>query len=403
MLLPAMFIFERESFMSHRAFCAALCAAVLMSGCAPEAVSPASSGFVSMQTQNYKTLSVPHNPAYSYLYTADEFSVYDCKKGLSDAQGNVIFDIVYDAIGVTANGYFVLHQNESDPYTVVDQSGKVLGTYSFISCHDLLNGNSFEYEATFSNAEPHAPYIAQIEKTDGSRDYWLLDENFNRIDQTPYEEMGFLWDEFTVRIGAARDGMRYELSADGTVLLREEPYLQTFFDGAFTVFSYCRSAFGEYYAYGVQNAAGERIIEPVHSRIDIPLKNRFVLYDGHEQSIGGSTATLTDADGNILSRAYHKIWFYSTANGVVGIGQRLGEFAERSAYDSNGNELTDAGFWFIDTDGHPISDRYENIWNTEEYGWKYLSEALGATLFVTDEDGNERTVPAENFTCTPTS
>ncbi|MBQ3140628.1 MAG: hypothetical protein IJC25_01545 [Clostridia bacterium] len=383
--------------MKIRSICTALCAMLLLGGCAPQAPSSAPSAFVSMQTQDYKVHPVPHNPAYSYLYTADQFSVYDCKKGLADAQGNVIFDIVYDAIGVTKNGIFILLENEGDLYTVVDRTGKELGRYTFISCHNLLDGNSFEYEATFSNAEPHAPYIAQLERSDGERDYWLLDENFNRLNSSPYEDMGFLWDETGTRLGAAVGGVRYELSADGEILTAEQPYSQMYFNGKYTVFSYCRSAFGEYYSHGVKAADGSVIIAPDYSRIEIPLEHRFVLYEGHEQSIGGSTATLTDSTGKVLTRAFHKIRLYQTENGVVGIGQRLGELAERPAYDADGNELTDAGFWFIDADGNPVSQRYETIWNAEEYGWKHLSDMLGDTLFAVDGNGNEITLQVSDL------
>lgn len=145
--------------------------------------------------------------------------------------------------------------------------------------------------------------------------------------------------------------------------------------------------------YGLNDSAGNAVLEPIYVRIFVPFEDRFVLYEGGF----GMLTSAGEGQNRIVDSSKNTIAVYTTANFNVfsdgsyfGIGSVAPE-PVAECYDSFGI-INESGYWFIDKDGNRISKRFEYI---------PVASSSDEILSATDENGNAVEIKISDYICRP--
>jgi len=283
--------------------------------------------------------------------------------GLMDRDRREILPAAYLEIGVAENG-IVFARSEQDgvqTYRVFTAEGEQIGRdYTFIECTSPgKDGVWVDREATFAEMPPVPPYIASIDNDDGTRSFWLLDENGLPTEAKPYDDMA-LYDDGS--LAKCRDGVLYQQAADGTVTRSGDEMVQTFFDGKYQVKDYYSGTY--VLLFSLWGSDGRQIAPPEYSSIDVPFEDRYVLYKGSHQFLGGEQAFLYDDTGRLLASNSNYFSFYIQPDGsYIGIsyvGNPYDGYVEAQILDEAGNPEPQ-GAYFVDKNGTRQSERYQYL------------------------------------------
>lgn len=342
----------------------------------------------------YYSTDLSYTDEYYLIHNTPNCDYDTTLVGLADKSGKVIFGIEYRGIGVTENGYFILRKPDAqqfhgDVYIIIGADGHEVGRYSWLSCQSINeNGAEAYYEASFPDAQPIAPYKASNDLSDGTEEYWLLDENFQPLGER-YDSLELFED----RVGATRNGALYQLDKKGNVISKTEAgVVKTLFNKYLLTIWYVSWYDGDVW-YGLLDKNGKTIFEQKYCSIDMPFEDRALLYTGNMQGGYCHTVQLADMNGNILNEKYNEITYIVTDNGYIGIARCYGENAEAPVKD--GQE----GAWLVDKDGNRVSEKYKQIGNYTNEGdyWIYINaEYTSSPLMFQNENGTIKIVPLED-------
>ncbi len=342
-------------------------------------------------SKNYYTTSLPYTDEYHLIHSTPIFDYYTTLVGLADKNGKVIFNIEYRGIGVTENRYFILckpdvRQFHGDVYIIIGPDGNEVGRYSYISCQAVNeNGIDAYYEASYYGGKPIAPYKANNDYADGAEKYWLLDEIFQPLGES-YDSMELFEDG----AAATKDGSYYVLDKSGNITEKKEAgVIKTLYDKYQLTIWYI-SWYDGNVRYGLLDKTGKTIYEQKYCRIEMPFEDRVVLFIGNNQSGTERSASLADANGNMINTQYNSITYLVAKDGYIGIAQSFGPNSEVEI------GCKEAGCWLVDKDGKRVSEKYKQIGNyiNDLDGWLYInSEDTASPLLLQKEDGTIKTVP----------
>ncbi len=338
------------------------------------------------QLGNYLTVPLLYTEDYVLTYTPPPYTFEYGKMlvGLADKNGTVIFDDVYQGIGVTENGYFVLQKQNH--FYVMNSKGEQIAEYDNLSCHTVYeNGVDAYYGAEDFYNRPVAPYAARNTAADGTEEHWLLGKDFQTLG-TSYNSL-ILSDDGAV---ATKDGSFYSLDKEGNVTEKKEAGVFKTFFGKYQLMIWYDSWYNGDESYGLTDLNGNILYEQKYCKIEMPFEDRVVLYTGNNQSYDERAAALADAKGNIINTQYNLITYLVTKDGYIGIAR---SFWPNSSVEVGSKE---GGCWLVDKDGKPVSEKYQQIGNflNEEDGWIYVHvEDTASPLMMQSEDGTIKTVP----------
>jgi hypothetical protein len=221
--------------------------------------------------------------------------------GLMDRDRREILPAAYLEIGVAENGIVFARseKNGIQTYRVFTSEGdQIGGDYAYIWCAvPPQEDDDWLYrEATFAEMPPVPPYVAYTENDAGKRSCWLLDENGLPTEAEPYDDID-LYDDGSV--AKCRDGILYYQDAEGTMTRSGNEVVQTFFDGKYYIKNYFPGVHAE--LFSLWDREGRQIAPPEYSTIQVPFEDRYVLYKGSRQFMGGEQAFLYDDTGRLLA------------------------------------------------------------------------------------------------------
>ena len=143
--------------------------------------------------------------------------------------------------------------------------------------------------------------------------------------------------------------------------------------------------------YGIVTADGTEVIAAVYERVEIPLPDRFLLYEGGaSQGPVMGRCRLTDESGNTLCARFHWIDYSVFDDGYIGIAVCYGERAAYPCYDEDGQPMPE-GYWLVDRDGKLCSERFVKLF----FGAGEETHAISEDDFLRAqrEDGTEVLLP----------
>jgi len=282
--------------------------------------------------------------------------------GLLDRDRREILPAVYREIGVAENGIIFASGVKDGAFLsqVFTAEGEQIGRdYAYIECATLDEyGVWLSHGAADIEMPPVPPYIASAWDDDEHRSCWLLDENGLPTEAEPYDDMVFYDDG----LAKCRDGFLYQQAADGTVTKSGGEVVQTFFDGKYQVKIYYQSVRGMLFSLWDQE--GNQIVPPEYSTIQVPFEDRYVLYKGSRDCLGGERAFLYDDTGGLLADNSNYFSFEIQPDGryfgISYLGNPYDEYAEAQIFDEAENPEPQ-GVYFVDKNGTRLSERYKYI------------------------------------------
>ena len=249
-------------------------------------------------------------------------------------------------------------------------------------------------------------------ETDGEKHYLIDKEGYPLIDVPleSYEIWPDYTEEGTIEILGSADGNYYHAKITGSgkdrkVDLEEikpEPYVDEF--------GYEHTQY-QYYPIGRMqhglNINGEVFLEPIYNGIDVPFKDRMILwYASFEQCLECGYCKIIDLDKNVLSDEFNCIQFGELEDGwYIGIARSAGEMSEDKICDKNGNPM-EKGMWFVDKNGTVISPKIQGTdsESAEYYGYDFSLPPITSVndvLNIRDENGNEMQIAIKDYVFKP--
>lgn len=396
---------------------------LLLVSCSPETAGKGEP----MQPQSVS--AVEHNTAKKIpLAYTQEYALFEGETGsdgsrlvgLIDKQGTELLPAIYRQISVSDKGIIFtdLAVGERAVYRVFDTHGaQIGGDYSWIECASPnADGMVFYRGAVDSDMAPVPPYAAHIEDGTGKRSYWLLDENGAALEDEPYDAMELHGDG-----GAAmtRNNLRYSREPDGTVTVSGGEVAQSYFDGKYQVKAFHPFLHGRYLS--LEDKDGKEITPgKLHSSIDVPFADRYVLYDGTFGYMGGEQAFLYDDNNTLLASNSHHYSFVVEQDGsYAGISTVWNIFSDdnQQMVEAEGDPIIIgedgkpelAGQYFVDKNGKRLSERHkaivvcesveemkETFAKADGYGIE-LASIVGDIEKIGDRAGSGKTDPNERF------
>lgn len=343
----------------------------------------------------------PSESTIALGYT-DRYAIYveNGKRGLVDADGNVVLKAEYDAVSVRVNKaplmdvFFagIATESTTPTYQVFGSDGKQIGPdYSYIGC-----GN---YHVTYNIVPPVPPFLAVIyyDGTNQSqREYWLLNAEGKPYHDLPYEEADLSDTEFH----AVRDGDEFRFTRD--YILKEENkagVYETYFDGKYQRYVVHDTRYMSH--CGLLDSEGNMLFEPVYCRIEVPFEDIILLYEGAYQGPEYTAAKLVSPDGNVWCSRYNHMAFSVLQDGryiCVAFSRGIGGEGPVT-HDDNG-DIMPHGYWFVDYRGDPVSERYETIRSCDEGLFNFNIDDENDTFTVTTDSGEEKIITAKDILLT---
>ena len=91
--------------------------------------------------------------------------------------------------------------------------------------------------------------------------------------------------------------------------------------------------------------------------------------------------------------------YFVCDEGYIGIafcGNKEDDPEHRQTFDSNGDPMP-SGFWFVDKDGNPVSEKYSKFYVREEWNWVINSAGKDDLIHVTTEEGESLSFTVESI------
>ena len=234
---------------------------------------------------------------------------------------------------------------------------------------------------------------------------WLLLKNGEFINEEPYEDFNCYGGNIDAPdehwITACRNGTRYTFYVNQSTF---EIYgEETISPSSEKVFNFNLETYywiSRYPSYGVTAADGTVICEKHYGRLSIPFPDRILAADKASDIWSDSHCIIFDEKGNIVNSSYNHIVFSVFEDGYIGMAYCAdpettyeGEFYQ--CYDNEGNPMP-GGFWLIDKDGNPVSERYLKFYVEDEGNWSIESAEKSDVINVITEDGESLSFTLES-------
>ena len=225
---------------------------------------------------------------------------------------------------------------------------------------------------------------------------WLLLKNGELINEEPFYDVrtygGNINAPYEHWVTVCRDGAQYsffinektlEVYGEKTV----EPSTEKIFDLNLETY-YWISRFP---SYGVTAADGTVICENHYGRLSIPFPDRILAADKATDMWSNSHCIIFDEKGNIINSSYNHIRFSVIDESYIGVAYCADpvttyEYEFYQCYDNEGNPMP-GGYWLIDKNGKPVSERYDYLYINKE--WQLLAESKDDVAYAVTEDGKE--------------
>ena len=249
-------------------------------------------------------------------------------------------------------------------------------------------------------------------ETDGEKHYLIDKEGYPLIDVPleSYEIWPDYTEEGTIEIIGSADGNYYHAKITGSGKDRKVDLEETKPEPYVDEFGYEHTQY-QYYPIGRMqqglNINGEVFLEPIYNGIDVPFKDRMILwYASFEQCLECGYCKIIDLDKNVLSDEFNCIQFGELEEGwYIGIARSAGDMSEDKICDKNGNPM-EKGMWFIDKNGTIISPKIQGTdsQSTEYYGYDFSLPPITSVndvLNIRDENGNEMQIAIKDYVFKP--
>ncbi len=159
---------------------------------------------------------------------------------------------------------------------------------------------------------------------------------------------------------------------------------ETFFD-YYKLTRYCWN--NETFYYGINDADGNTVFEPIYAKIEMLFENRFILYEGgpgmFSSSGEGRCRIASGIDYTYAEYTYVTYKFFDDGS-YLGIAE-YGKGVKAKCFDEN-ESLLENGFWFVDKDGRPVSERFLSL--SGNGGNIFAVSSPEDVVTGTDENGN---------------
>lgn len=224
-------------------------------------------------------------------------------------------------------------------------------------------------------------------------DVWFLSSSGEIVNDEPYQ----YYDWLIGYLAGFRNGTIevYEITENGLEFyFSESPETKEYFGYKVTSYRW----FGSTPCYGVVAPDGSVFAEPNYEIVDIPFEDRILLFDGSIQSWYFTRCNILDPEGNIINNSYNHVEYFVCDEGYIGIafcGNKEDDPEHRQTFDPDGNPMP-SGFWLVDKDGNPVSEKYSKFYVREEWNWVINSAAKDDLIHVTTEDGENLSFTLES-------
>ena len=249
-------------------------------------------------------------------------------------------------------------------------------------------------------------------ETDGEKHYLIDKEGYPLIDVPleSYEIWPDYTEEGTIEILGSADGNYYHAKITGSGKDRKVDLEETKPEPYVDEFGYEHTQY-QYYPIGKMqhglNINGEVFLEPIYNGIDVPFKDRMILwFASFEQCLECGYCKIIDLDKNVLSDEFNCIQFGELEDGwYIGIARSAGDMSEDKICDKNGNPM-EKGMWFIDKNGTIISPKIQGTdsESAEYYGYDFSLPPITSVndvLNIRDENGNEMQIVIKDYVFKP--
>lgn len=215
-------------------------------------------------------------------------------------------------------------------------------------------------------------------------EYTLYQMNFRKVNDIPFTSYySYEHDPTTgAKLSGVSDGVQYGYVFDretATYYLQskagdytdfvsgkyDENNLRTL--GDYYILSYHYDAESYRCVLGLGDKNGNVIIEPKYDTIEMPFNGRLLVREGaqaYQADICGRSY-MTDLTGEKLGNEYNELSYIELSDGrFIGIAKSCGSESEVELLDNSGNKMDSEywfGYWFVNENGMPISDKYNEI------------------------------------------
>lgn len=215
-------------------------------------------------------------------------------------------------------------------------------------------------------------------------EYTLYQMNFRKVNDIPFTSYySYGYDPTTgAELSGVSDGVQYGYVFDrktATYSLQSKAGDYTdFVSGNYDENNLVKS--GDYYllqyyynanifrpVFGLGDKNGNVILEPRYNNISVLLGDRFLVREGEgaEQGDICGRSYIVDLTGKKLGNEYNDLEYIQLTNGwFIGIAKSYGSASEVELLDNSGENMNNEywfGYWFVDGNGMPISDKYNEI------------------------------------------
>lgn len=234
---------------------------------------------------------------------------------------------------------------------------------------------------------------------------WLLLKNGEFINEEPFYDVRTYGgninapDEHWVTV--CRDGAQHSFYInEKTLEIYDEKIIEPSSEKVFDLNLEKYYWISRFPSYGVTSADGTVICEKHYRRLSIPFPDRILAADKASDIWSDSHFIIFDEKGNTINSSYNNIEFAIYGDGYIGMAYCAdpattyeGEFYQ--CHDKDGNPMP-GGFWLIDKNGNPVSERYTEFYIGEEWNWSISSAEKSDVIHVKTEDGEDLSFTVES-------
>lgn len=214
--------------------------------------------------------------------------------------------------------------------------------------------------------------------------YTLYQMNFRKVNDIPFTSYySYGYDPTTgAELSGVSDGVQYGYVFDrktATYSLQSKAGDYTdFVSGNYDENNLVKS--GDYYllpyyynanifrpVFGLGDKNGNVVLEPRYNNISVLSGDRFLVREGEgaEQGDICGRSYIVDLTGKKLGNEYNDLEYIQLTNGwFIGIAKSYGSASEVELLDNSGENMNNEywfGYWFVDENGMPMSDKYNEI------------------------------------------
>ncbi|MGN0628660.1 MAG: WG repeat-containing protein [Oscillospiraceae bacterium] len=326
------------------------------------------------------------------------------KYGMIDGEANIIVEPIYKkALAYDNVAVFIAEDNTS---VIINYSGETVGQYDRV-VKETVGSETFFHACNIDGtrkelniADDGALSLVDVENTI----CFPLDEFGNPILEETFDNLIFTFnniDEKLPCIAAVQSGRYYEYvrNENGWELVKKSPCGET----GFEFFGYKEIQYhwniGKV-GYGLIDAEGSTVFEPIYARVRMFFEDRVIIYEGspYDFQTGESICNLITLDGEKLAKFANIDYTFFEDGSYVGIAnatERAGNFAP--------GDSVSYGNYFIDKDGNIISELFINL-NFRKEGDKFdktYPDGPNDTFTAVTESGETVTLSVSDYICEP--